>query len=87
MIRETPGSFGAPPWYHLTTWQPAWSPNLGAMEDAEIIAEIKHGVDRIESKPRGPARAHQCHGLMDYLNEIANRKEKTEDDGNENKTG
>jgi transcriptional regulator with XRE-family HTH domain len=76
VVRDAPGTYGAPPWYHLTTWRPSWSTILGEMSDCEIMAEIRHGVDRIESKPRGSARAHQCHGLMDYLNELANRKEK-----------
>jgi transcriptional regulator with XRE-family HTH domain len=76
VVREAPGTYGAPPGYHLTTWRPSWSTILGEMSDGEIMAEIRHGVERIEDKPRGPARAHQCHGLMDYLNELANRKEK-----------
>ncbi len=76
VVRDARGTYGAPPGYHLTTWRPSWSTMLGKMSDGEIMAEIRHGVDRIEDKPRGPDRAHQCHGLMDYLNELANRKEK-----------
>jgi transcriptional regulator with XRE-family HTH domain len=75
VIRETPGSFGAPPGYHLTTWQPAWSPRLGGMMDEEIVSQLADYTPLILRNKRGHARASLCHGMMDLLNELANRKE------------
>ena len=71
--------YGAVPPYYDVPYQPQWNVNLGRMTDDEIIANVRDGVERIKNKPRGPDRAHTCHYLMDFLNELANRKEKKGD--------
>lgn len=68
--------YGAVPPYYDVPYQPQWNVNLGRMTDDEIIANVRDGVEWIKNKPRGPDRAHTCHYLMDFLNELACRKEK-----------
>jgi len=71
--------YGSAPPYHTVPYAPGWNLNLGAMSDEAIVAELQEGVERIPKRRRGPDRANLCHYLMDHLNELANRKEKTAD--------
>ncbi len=68
--------YGSAPPYHDVPYEPQWNLNVGAMSDEDIVTELREGVDRIPKRKRGEARAHLCHYLMDFLNELANRKPK-----------
>jgi transcriptional regulator with XRE-family HTH domain len=69
--------YGSAPPYHTVPYAPGWNLNLGAMSDEDILTELRECLERIPKRKRGPDRAHLCHYLMDFLNELANRREKT----------
>jgi transcriptional regulator with XRE-family HTH domain len=82
VVREKPDRrYGDLPEEYDVRWTPQWNARLAAKSRDEICEDIEDRVPRLRSRAAGTELAHLCHDLMDFLNELANRRTEKMENG------